>query len=156
MTTKSIAQVMIEDDLIRHEGYVEEIYLCSAGYPTFGIGHKVTPQDPEYNLEVGSPVSKERCEQAFVQDLAIALEDAEKLLPGLTERPTNVQRVLVNMAFNLGYNRLSKFKRMLNAVNLKDYPRAAEEMIDSKWYHQVGRRGKELVRLMEWCHEDDL
>ena len=64
------------------------------------------------------------------------------------ERVTRVIRVLVNMVFNLGRPRLSKFKNMLAAVNANDYHLAAEEMIDSKWYRQVGRRSEELVEIM--------
>ncbi len=60
----------------------------------------------------------------------------------------NAQRVVVNMAFNLGRNRLGKFKNFLTAVNEGNYAKAADEMIDSRWYSQVGRRSKELVEIM--------
>lgn len=52
------------------------------------------------------------------------------------------------MAFNLGRNRLSKFKNMISAVNEGNYAKAADEMIDSRWYKQVGVRSKELVEIM--------
>jgi lysozyme len=52
------------------------------------------------------------------------------------------------MAFNLGRSRLSKFKKMVTAVNEGNYAKAADEMTDSKWYRQVGRRSKELVEIM--------
>jgi lysozyme len=76
------------------------------------------------------------------------------LVEDLDEHPLNVQRVIVNMAFNLGYSRLKGFKRMLAAVSNRDYERAAKEMEDSKWYGQVGRRSKELCRLMEWASDE--
>jgi hypothetical protein len=41
--------------------------------------------------------------------------------------PDNVVRVLVNMAFNLGRTRLSKFKNMVAAVEEKDYVKAAKK-----------------------------
>ena len=50
----------IKEDLVKHEGYVTEIYLCSEGYPTFGIGHMVTEDDMEYTWPVGTPVTDER------------------------------------------------------------------------------------------------
>jgi len=52
------------------------------------------------------------------------------------------------MAFNLGRPRLSQFKNMIKAVNEGNYKKAADEMVDSRWYHQVGRRSQELVELM--------
>lgn len=138
----------IKEDLIRHEGYVEEIYLDSEQLPTFGIGHLVTTNDLESTWPVGTPVSVERINQCFEDDLADAINDCELLFDDVLSHPDNVVRVLVSMAFNLGRPRLSKFKNMVAAVNTRDYNKAADEMIDSKWYGQVGRRSEELVELM--------
>ena len=148
MSMKTELQEQIKEDLIRHEGYVAEIYLCSEGYPTFGIGHLVTENDPEYTWPVGTPVEAERIDNAFEIDLGIAYSDACALFLNLNTHSDNVQRVCVNMAFNLGRTRLSQFKNMIKAVNEGNYRKAADEMIDSRWYHQVGRRSKELVELM--------
>lgn len=139
---------MIKEDLVRHEGYVAEIYLDSEHLPTFGIGHLVTETDPEFSWPVGTPVTDERILSAFHVDCDEAYEDACALFLNFASHPDNVQRVLVNMCFNLGRSRLGKFKNMITAVNEGNYPKAAEEMIDSKWYGQVGRRSKELVELM--------
>ena len=38
------------------EGVLHEIYLDHLGYSTFGIGHLVTDNDPEYGLDVGTKV----------------------------------------------------------------------------------------------------
>jgi len=138
----------IKEDLVRHEGYVTEIYLCSEGYPTFGIGHMVTEQDMEFTWPVGTPVEDERILQVFHDDCKVAIEDAELLVSDLSSHPDRVIRVLVNMAFNIGRPRLSQFKNMLAAVEEQDYKTAAKEMIDSRWYHQVGRRSEELVEIM--------
>lgn len=138
----------IKEDLVRHEGYVTEIYLCSENYPTFGIGHMVTENDMEHTWPVGTPVTDERILQVFHDDCKVAIADAELLVNNLSDHPDFVSRVLVNMAFNIGRPRLSQFKKMLAAIEAKDYNLAAEEMMDSKWYHQVGRRSKELVEIM--------
>jgi hypothetical protein len=37
---------------------------------------------------------------------------------------------------------------MILALQRKDWDLAADEMMDSKWYRQVGYRGIELVKLM--------
>jgi lysozyme len=138
----------IKEDLVRHEGYVTEIYLDSENLPTFGIGHLVTENDMEYTWPVGTPVTDERILQVFHDDCKVAIDDAEQLVDDLYCHPDSVIRVLVNMVFNLGRPRLSKFKNMLTAVNDKDYSKAADEMIDSKWYRQVKTRGVELVEIM--------
>ena len=139
---------LVKEDLIRHEGYVTEIYLDSENLPTFGIGHLVTEADMEYSWPVGTPVTDERILQVFHDDCQTAYTDACAIFMNLGSHPTDVQRVCINMAFNLGRNRPSKFKKMITAVNEGNYSKAADEMIDSKWYHQVKRRGEELVEIM--------
>ena len=37
---------------------------------------------------------------------------------------------------------------MKKALLARDYKKAANEMIDSKWYGQVGDRSKRLVKMM--------
>lgn len=138
----------IKEDLIRHEGYVAEIYLDTEHLPTFGIGHLVVETDLEHGWPVGTPVTDERILQVFKDDCEVAVNDADILVNDLCSHPDSVIRVLVNMVFNLGRPRLSKFKNMLAAVEARDYSKAADEMIDSKWYGQVGRRSEELVELM--------
>jgi lysozyme len=101
-------------------------------------------------LEVGTPVADQRILDVFHEDFLDALEDAESLIEGLYNHPDNVIRVLVNMAFNLGRTRLKGFKNMLEAVERHDYGTAADEMVDSKWYRQVKRRGVELVNTMRF------
>ena len=140
---------IVKEDLIRHEGYVAEIYLCSEGYPTFGIGHMVTEEDMEHTWPVGTPVTDERILEVFKKDCEIAYTDACTLVLNFAGQAPDAQRVLVNMAFNLGRNRLSKFKNMLKYVNEGNYLMAANEMINSKWYGQVGRRSAELVDMMK-------
>ena len=141
---------IIKEDLIRHEGYIREIYLDSEGYETFGVGHLVTELDVEHTWPVGTPVTDERILAVFEEDFLDALEDAESLVDGLYNHSDAVIRVLVNMAFNLGRTRLRQFKNMLAAIEARDYKKAADEMEDSKWYTQVGRRSKELVNIMRY------
>ena len=52
------------------------------------------------------------------------------------------------MMFNMGYTRLSKFKGMKRGVDAKDWNKAADEMVDSRWYTQVTNRAERLVQRM--------
>ena len=47
------------------------------------------------------------------------------------------------------FHRLSKFQKMKAAVERRDWVGAAEEMKNSAWYTQVGRRGVDLVNRMK-------
>ena len=55
------------------------------------------------------------------------------------------------MCFNLGANRLGKFRNMLYAVSVSDWQEMSNQMEDSRWYGQVGRRSKELQELVLAC-----
>ena len=130
------------------EGVVDEIYLDHLGYPTFGIGHLVTESDPEHGLAVGTAISPERCSQAFSSDIHGVITDCEILYPDFSNLPEEAQQIIANMMFNLGRPRLSKFVGMKRGVDSQDWNAAADEMVDSRWYRQVGARAERLVNRM--------
>ena len=135
----------LREELERDEGIVYEIYNDHLGYATFGIGHLVTESDPEQGHGLGTAVSAERCQAVFEEDVKTVLADCENLYWDFYELPEEVQLIIANMMFNMGLTRLSKFKGMKNGVDAKDWERAADEMVDSRWYNQVTKRADRLV-----------
>lgn len=133
------------------EGVVHEIYKDHLGYLTFGVGHLIIPhEDPEYGQPVGTPVSEERVRQAFEQNLDIAIGECAVLYGGyFANFPCEVQEILVNMMFNLGRPRLSKFVKFNTALRKKDWKTASMEGRDSLWYRQVTNRAERLMSRME-------
>ena len=138
----------LREEIKYDEGSVNEIYLDHLGLATFGIGHLVTEWDEEYGWEVGTPVSDDRCNEVFDSDIQIVLADCEQLYPDFNELPEEVQRIIANMMFNMGRPRLSKFKGMKAGVDARDWNKAADEMVDSRWYRQVTNRAERLVERM--------
>ena len=130
------------------EGCKYEIYLDHLGLPTFGIGHLVTESDEEYNRPVGTFITTDRVAECFNKDVGTVLEDCERLYPDFDSLPEEVQLIIANMMFNMGYPRLSKFKGMKAGVDARDWQQAADEMVDSKWYRQVTNRAERLVQRM--------
>ena len=133
------------EELERDEGIIYEIYKDHLGYPTFGIGHLIIDGDPEMGLPVGTPITVERTISAFNEDIQIVLGDCYRLFSDFDDLPEEVQRVVANMMFNMGYTRLNKFNNFKRAVNARDWYTSADEMIDSKWYRQVTTRADRLV-----------
>ena len=140
--------VKLRKQLEIDEGVVHEIYLDHLGYPTFGIGHLIRDDDPENGSEVGTSVSNDRVIDAFNADLESVMFDCQRLYQNFKSLPEEAQQIIANMMFNLGYPRLSKFKGMKAGVDSEDWNRAADEMIDSRWYQQVGPRAERLVARM--------
>ena len=139
----------VQKQLEIDEGVVYKIYTDHLGYPTFGIGHLITKNDPEFEEPVGTPVSKERVDSVFAIDIKIAEDECCVLYPFWEELPEEVQEILVNMMFNLGRPRLTKFKKMNAALEMGDWKTAAVEGRDARWYHQVGNRSERLMTRME-------
>ena len=130
------------------EGVKYEIYLDHLGYPTFGIGHLVIPSDKEYREDVGTRVSEERVRECFDKDVESVLRDCTLLYKDFYELPEEAQQIIANMMFNMGYTRLSKFRGMKKGVDARDWNKAADEMVDSRWYKQVTNRANRLVERM--------
>lgn len=143
MTEALLEQIKL--DLTKHEGCKTEVYLCSEGIPTAGIGHALYADE---EMPVGTDVDMEQVLEWFKEDVDEAVADCCALFLHFASLPDQVQRVLVNMAFNLGRSRLGKFKNMVTAVNEGNWNKAADEMVDSRWYNQVGNRSIELENWM--------
>ena len=135
----------LREEIAADEGEVHEIYLDHLGLATFGIGHLVRDDDPESGLPVGTPIDDDRVVKAFESDIETVLSDCIKLYPDFDDLPEEAQRVIANMMFNMGRPRLSKFKGMKAGVDARDWNRAADEMVDSRWYRQVTNRADRLV-----------
>ena len=138
----------LREEIKYDEGSVNEIYLDHLGLATFGIGHLVTEWDEEYGWEVGTPVSEDRCNEVFDSDIQIVLSDCQHLYPDFNDLPEEVQRIIANMMNNMGRPRLSKFKGLKAGVDARDWNKAADEMVDSRWYRQVTNRAERLVERM--------
>ena len=138
----------LRDQLEIDEGVVYEIYNDHLGYPTFGIGHLITASDPEYDSPLGTRVDVSRVAEAFEQDVQTVLSECTVLYPDFDDLPEEVQQIIANMMFNLGRPRLSKFRGMKAGVDDQNWQRAADEMVDSRWYRQGGARAERLVERM--------
>jgi lysozyme len=150
---RNLGEIMNKQSVIEQlkidEGAVYEIYLDHLGYKTFGVGHLVLESDPEHGYPVGEPVSVERVIECLDQDLQTAVEECCVLYQDWEGLPSEVQEILVNMMFNLGRPRLSKFQNMNNHILHRRWAEAAAEGRDSLWYNQVGARAERLMTRLE-------
>lgn len=121
--------------LMRDEGVRYTLYHCPAGYPTIGVGR---------NLEA---VGLRPSEVSFMlnNDIDYFYNKLSKECLWFNDIGEVRQMVLVNMAFNLGLRGLLSFKNMIQAIKLRKWDEAAEQMLDSKYARQVGDRAKRLA-----------
>ena len=76
-------------------------------------------------------------------------KELHKALPWVQHCHPEVQRVLINMAYNLGVPRLLGFNNTLKAAKEQDHAQMALEMRDSRWYRQVTNRAERLCKRIE-------
>lgn len=140
----------LKEQLIEDEGVIYQIYRDHLGYPTFGIGHLIVKEDPEYGQDIGTPVSEERVWEVFERDAKFYRGECMTLYGNkFIFWPQEVQQVLCNMMFNLGRTRLGQFNKMNQALEEKDWKTAATEGRDSRWYRQVTNRAERLMSRLE-------
>jgi len=142
---------ILKEQIKRHEGEVLEIYLDSLGLKTLGIGHLCQPDDEHYDWPVGQRIDQDVVDGYFEIDFATHLVETIHVFGNeedFYELPEDIQHVLVNMCFNLGATRFSKFRKMLGCARRHEWKEMAAEMEDSTWFGQVGRRSKELQEMV--------
>lgn len=129
--------VKLQEDLIRDEGLKLRRYLCPAGCPTIGVGHKIVPRDGDMEW-----VSLRRAGSLLEYDIAMAMEGVEDIFESFPSFSENRQRALINMMFNLGTTRFKMFVKMISAIAAEDWAQASEEIRESRYYRQVGPRAE--------------
>ena len=125
-------------ELERDEGRRLKIYFDSRGIPTIGIGRNLR--------SVG--ISDGEAEFMLGNDVARVVADLDQALPWWRKLDEDRQRVLANMAFNLGIEGLCTFRHTLGAIERGDYTEASAAMLASLWAQQVGPRAVRLAARM--------
>lgn len=127
----------VEAELRADEGYRVHIYddsngrriesLRTGGNVTVGIGRNLSAR----------AFSEDEIELMFRNDVTIALGIARKLVPTFDTLSPNRRAAILNLGFNLGEERLSKFTSTLAAINDGRWMDAATHLLDSRWATQV-------------------
>ncbi len=129
----------LTEQLKRDEGYRDKVYTCSAGKLTIGYGHNVED----------NPIPEKVATDLLGHDIGQALAECERF-PWFYPLSDVRKRTIVNMVFNIGAGGVARFRRMITAIENEDWKGAAEEMEDSRWYGQVGKRAARLCHMMEF------
>ncbi|ARP89835.1 lysozyme [Bordetella genomosp. 9] len=127
----------LQAELMRDEGERLKPYRDTVGKLTIGIGRNLD--------DVG--ISHDEALMLLANDIVRAERWLDRNLPWWGSLDGVRQRVMVNMAFNLG-GRLLTFKNTLAAVQRRDWKAAHDGMLDSLWARQVGQRANRLAHMM--------
>ena len=128
----------LKELLIRHEGLVKKPYKDTVGKLTIGVGRNLD--------DVG--ITKDEALYLLDNDID-RVEDELKKFDWFNELDEVRQVAIIDMCFNLGLSRFLQFKKTIEALKDKDWGKAAEEMLNSKWAKQVGNRAVELSEMIK-------
>ena len=127
------------DMLILHEGLELKPYQCTADKTTIGVGRNLS--------DVG--ITDEEAKFLLLNDLQRIQKEVEHwtFMKSLAEPR---QAVLLDMVFNMGISRFNPktWIKTFTAIQNKDFEKAANEMLESKWSKQVGQRSIRLSQMM--------
>ena len=132
---------LLRNDLIRDEGLKLKPYKDGVGKLTIGVGRNL---DDRGITEVEAYAM---CDH----DIEIVATELDRNASWWRDLPEPAQRGLMNMCFNMGWPRLSRFQRMLSALKLQSFKIAATEALDSTWAKQVGARAERIAGDFRGC-----
>jgi len=130
---------LIEQMLIIDEGIKLKPYRDIVGNLTIGVGRNL--------YDVG--ITEDEALYLLNNDIKKAKEDVKKVFGEVYYELDPVrQSVLIDMMFNLGLPRFLTFKNFIKAVKEKNFLKASQEMLDSRWAKQVKKRAERLSYIM--------
>lgn len=132
---------ILENELERDEGFRPYAYRDSLGFLTIGYGRMV-------DQRAGGGITRDEARYLLNNDLDEVEADLDAHFSWWREMTETRQRVLANMAFNLGIAKLKRFTNTLAAMERGDYEAAAKGMLASLWAQQVKGRAERLAEMM--------
>lgn len=132
-------------NLIEHEeGWRSSPYLCSENYPTVGYGFKLGPKNAP--ISQYTFVLPKAAGEVWLSSLVTELENTMKtnstINPAMECCNEARKAVLISMAYQMGVEGLSGFKKMLFAIANGKWNNAKREMLNSRWAKQTPERAE--------------
>jgi lysozyme len=133
-------------ELRRDEGVRYVVYKDTKGIDTTGVGHNLQAKPLPAGWKY--PLNDVQVDSLLDDDLEDVFHDLDRNLPWWTDLNDVRQRVIANMAYNLGITKLLGFRNTLVAMRQGKYGDAAAGMLASAWAGQVKGRATRLADMM--------
>lgn len=120
------------------EGLKLKMYLCPAGFPTIGYGHKIKSGENIYNIDIDQAKIMLKNDVAEIECFIRKYLDME-----ISE---NQFSALCSLVYNIG---VSNFKNstLLKRINNNDLKNAAKEF--ERWVYVNGKKNAGLIKRRE-------
>lgn len=136
--------------LVFHEGCVQHVYICPAGYKTIGVGRNIkkNPLTAEEERVCGdwkNGITKNAAFYLLRNDINRVLTECRKKIPFYNNLDSERQYALLDMTFQMGINGVLRFKKMLSAMGTGNWDKASYECLDSNYAKQTPKRAKRIA-----------
>lgn len=137
------------EDLVRDEGFVAVLYddyndaplgkgSVIRGNPTIGIGWACAL----------TAITLERAKIICGWQVEDKAAELYRAWPWLSDMPEQVQRAVLNMAFNIGVHGEEQFKTFASLLQQRNFGAAADDLTTTPWHRQVGLRASRICALI--------
>jgi lysozyme len=135
-----VARAIIHTDLERDEGFIPHAYQDHLGFWTVGVGTLIDARR--------GGITKKQAYMLLDDEVDRIEADLDRRAPWWRRQPDEIQRAMVNMAYQLGVSGLLRFSKTLAKIQLRDYQGAATEALDSTWARQTPERAARISALI--------
>lgn len=124
--------------IISHEGFRNYPYTDSVGKVTIGIGYNLTDR--------GMP--DDWINDRYDKDMTWFDEHLALDYPWYVDLCDARKMALLDMCYNMGYKTFQTFHKLIFALELRNYDKAADEILRSERSHQAPARSQQNADMM--------
>jgi lysozyme len=137
----NIDVVQLRNQLKIDEGTILHAYRDSRGFLTIGSGILIDERE-------GGGITNGENDFLLDNRITKAINDMDDRIPWIVTKSDGVQRAVANMVYNMGIEKVLRFKEMLAALKADNYKEAAAQALDSPWATEVGDRATRIAALL--------
>lgn len=121
-----------------NEGRRSKPYVDTVGKMTIGVGRNLTDRG----------LSEDEINFLLDTDIQVAMNGFNAIF-GMTSFGEVREAAVIDLIFNLGLVKFSRFRRFIAAMKKGQWEKAAIELENSLWYQQVEQRGPRIVQMVK-------
>jgi len=134
----------VKDMLVRHEGTMCNLYQCSEGRWTIGVGRNLSDRG----------ITEEEAMYLLDNDIKRVMSQLDQYWPVFRTFPEKAQLCCVDMSFQMGIKGFMGFRRTRALMEMGMWLQASEELLDSKYAIQTPNRANYNSRQLALCGKD--
>lgn len=141
-----LSEAVIINRLIKNEGYKEELYLCTSGKRTIGVGRclDTNPLTKDEIKKIGcenpKKITKDQVYYLLRNDIKRVTSEMFEAFPWAERLDNERQFSLFDMCFQMGVAKVKQFKKTLSYLSTGFYLQAGRELLNSVYARQTPKR----------------